>query len=340
MIGGYGPSLALGIIVMLSLWAFFFIYRSLASPKSPGDENGVSVQDEVKQRPRAAGDAGATDKPKENGCQVSETQDDCSAEPREQELLQDMSSVPESDHGAGPYSSSPDKVDRLAAEEHHPSSVPDHPEYLSNGGDLSAAKIETVGAEKKPGEADVDVDAKWEKTEISIMEATMNDNEWLNENWSAIKLNLGSSDRLQEVDLEDPEGEPEDSTPVEGLMEEAKAAGILESDPVGKKVAAVQPMPQSVGVSFKVHYITHSPSQQLAVTGNHKELGSWESYVALNQDKDGFWCNSIPLPSDCELEWKFVMVEEGKVRRWEECCNRHLDTGRDDIQAHKWWGYL
>ncbi|MBN3279483.1 STBD1 protein, partial [Polyodon spathula] len=96
-------------------------------------------------------------------------------------------------------------------------------------------------------------------------------------------------------------------------------------------------MPQNVSVSFRVHYITCSPFQLIAVTGNHRELGNWENYVPLRQDKDGFWCNSITLPADVKMEWKFVMVENGKIKRWEECLNRCLETTHD-IQAHKWWG--
>nr|DBA28750.1 TPA: hypothetical protein GDO54_009055 [Pyxicephalus adspersus] len=106
-----------------------------------------------------------------------------------------------------------------------------------------------------------------------------------------------------------------------------------------KRVAAVQPIPQSVSLSFKVHYITHSNSQMIAVTGDHEKLGEWENFVPLTSDKDGYWSYTVTLPADANIEWKFVMVENGKIKRWEECNNRHLRTNHEDIAAQQWWGY-
>ncbi|XP_078532513.1 starch-binding domain-containing protein 1 [Lissotriton helveticus] len=112
-----------------------------------------------------------------------------------------------------------------------------------------------------------------------------------------------------------------------------------EGDSKMRKIAAVTPMPQNVSVKFRVHYITHSDSQLIAVTGNHESLGEWDVFVPLKPDKDGFWSDSVLLPGDSSVEWKFVMVESGKIRRWEECNNRSLKTGHDDAEAHQWWGY-
>ncbi|XP_044284417.1 starch-binding domain-containing protein 1 [Varanus komodoensis] len=106
-----------------------------------------------------------------------------------------------------------------------------------------------------------------------------------------------------------------------------------------KRVAAVSPMPQTVHVVFRVHYITHSEAQLIAVTGDHECLGQWQHYVPLRCDKDGFWSDSVVLPVDTRVEWKFILVENGKVRRWEECGNRTLITEHEDRVAHKWWGY-
>ncbi|KAL4617314.1 starch-binding domain-containing protein 1 [Arapaima gigas] len=60
--------------------------------------------------------------------------------------------------------------------------------------------------------------------------------------------------------------------------------------------------------------------------------------------------NKIPKPEestplecerDCQVEWKFVLIEDGKICRWEECCNRHLYTGHDEaISLNKCWGYI
>uniref|UniRef100_A0ABM5GKI3 Starch-binding domain-containing protein 1 isoform X2 n=1 Tax=Pogona vitticeps TaxID=103695 RepID=A0ABM5GKI3_9SAUR len=106
-----------------------------------------------------------------------------------------------------------------------------------------------------------------------------------------------------------------------------------------KRVAAVSPMPQTVHVLFRVHYITHSEAQLIAITGDHECLGQWQHYVPLRCDKYGFWSDSVILPVDTRVEWKFIVVENGKVRRWEECDNRVLTTDHQDRVAHKWWGY-
>ncbi|XP_025945896.1 starch-binding domain-containing protein 1 [Apteryx rowi] len=106
-----------------------------------------------------------------------------------------------------------------------------------------------------------------------------------------------------------------------------------------KRVAAVPPMLQNIHVTFRVHYITHSDAQLIGVTGDHECLGQWHSYVPLKYDKDGFWSESIILPVDTKVEWKFILVENGKVRRWEECSNRTLVTAHEDQMAHQWWGY-
>ncbi|XP_030046437.1 starch-binding domain-containing protein 1 [Microcaecilia unicolor] len=129
--------------------------------------------------------------------------------------------------------------------------------------------------------------------------------------------------------------------------EEVAKSGLVEAEaksPEGdgkiKQVAAISPMPQNIHVTFKVHYITQSDIQLIAVTGDHKNLGVWEAYIPLKCDKDGFWSDSIALPADTRVVWKFVMVENGKIKRWEECSNRSLETGHDDKEAHQWWGYL
>lgn len=106
-----------------------------------------------------------------------------------------------------------------------------------------------------------------------------------------------------------------------------------------KRVAAVQPIPQNVSLGFKVHYITRSNSQMIAVIGDHEKLGEWENYVPLTSNKDGYWSQSVTLPADANIEWKFVMVESGKIKRWEECNNRHLRTAHEEIATQQWWGY-
>ncbi|XP_007495811.1 starch-binding domain-containing protein 1 isoform X2 [Monodelphis domestica] len=102
-----------------------------------------------------------------------------------------------------------------------------------------------------------------------------------------------------------------------------------------KRVAAVS---QQVNVQFQVHYVTMSDASLVAVTGDHETLGGWHSYIPLQCGKDWFWSRSVPLPIDTTLKWKFVVVENGSIIRWEECCNRILETGHEDKIVYKWWG--
>lgn len=122
---------------------------------------------------------------------------------------------------------------------------------------------------------------------------------------------------------------------------QTSALSLEESLDSSKKVLAVQPMPQNVNVTFCIHYLTHSPYQKLAVTGNHEELGNWKEFIPLEKSKDGHWSTVIGLPAESHVEWKFVVLDKGGVCRWEECGNRFLETGYgDDLIVHKWWGIL
>ncbi|KAM9381828.1 starch-binding domain-containing protein 1 [Phaethornis superciliosus] len=129
-----------------------------------------------------------------------------------------------------------------------------------------------------------------------------------------------------------------------GSMEDSESKELeqgdcLDGDSKAKRVAAVPPMFQNIHVTFRVHYITHTESHQLGITGDHECLGQWHSYVPLKYDKDGFWSASVALPVDTKVEWKFILVENGKVRRWEECGNRTLVTEHEDQIVHRWWGH-
>ncbi|XP_072107994.1 uncharacterized protein stbd1 [Mobula birostris] len=122
--------------------------------------------------------------------------------------------------------------------------------------------------------------------------------------------------------------------------ESERTATSLESENLAKKVAAVSPLPlNNISVSFNVHYMTCSNSQILAVTGNHESLGQWENYVPLKPNKDGFWSDTIQLPANSRFEWKYVVVENGKIWRWEECPNRYLETSHEDMEIYQCWGY-
>uniref|UniRef100_A0A8C8ZLJ2 Starch-binding domain-containing protein 1 n=1 Tax=Prolemur simus TaxID=1328070 RepID=A0A8C8ZLJ2_PROSS len=105
-----------------------------------------------------------------------------------------------------------------------------------------------------------------------------------------------------------------------------------------ERVAAMSSETQQVSVRFQVHYITSTDRQFMAVIGDHESLGRWNTYIPLHYNKNGFWSHSVFLPADTVVEWKFVLVENGKVTRWEECSNRFLETGHEDKVVHKWWG--
>lgn len=96
--------------------------------------------------------------------------------------------------------------------------------------------------------------------------------------------------------------------------------------------------PQQVSIQFQVHYTTSTDVQFIAVTGDHESLGGWNTYIPLHYCKDGLWSHAVFLPADTVVEWKFVLVENKKVTRWEECSNRLLQTGHEDKVVHGWWG--
>ncbi|XP_029921990.1 uncharacterized protein stbd1 [Myripristis murdjan] len=223
------------------------------------------------------------------------------------------------------------------------------------------------GGDKKEGmHAEDEKEEDFEKTEISIMEATMDNNEWITDGnyqvlpWMSFSLPSFPQNQTKTDQLPTEEHQHDDSTvpvtetaaasvettttditPSTDAKESSALSLIDENIENNKKVVAVQPMPQNVNVTFCVHYLTHSPSQKVAVTGNQQELGSWKEFIPLERAKDGYWASVISLPAESHVEWKFVLLDEGEVCRWEECDNRLLDTGYgDDLHVHKWWGFL
>lgn len=176
-----------------------------------------------------------------------------------------------------------------------------------------------------------------EKTEISIMEATMDHNEWITDGNYQVPpwMNVLCFSK---------DGTSEESTDIFTSVENKFTAVTPipeENTENAKRVLAVQPMPQNVNVTFRIHYLTLSPYQTVAVTGDQQELGLWKSVVPLERAKDGYWSCMVSLPAESHVEWKFVVLEKGEVCRWEECGNRLLYTGYgDDLLVHKWWGFL
>lgn len=198
--------------------------------------------------------------------------------------------------------------------------------------------------EKRSIKEDSEMEVDYERTEISIMEATMDHNEWITDGAAPVPPWLTHSP----LDPPKPTQVPSDQSPAP----QASAADVppppdvhqLFADEIVdhfKKVVAVQPMPQNVNVTFRVHYSTQSPYQTVAVTGDQPELGSWKEFIPLEKVREGHWSAVVSLPSERSMEWKFVLLDKGEVCRWEECGNRLLDTGvGDDVVVHKWWGLV
>ncbi|XP_027134452.1 uncharacterized protein stbd1 [Larimichthys crocea] len=209
---------------------------------------------------------------------------------------------------------------------------------------------------KKENKEEEEKEEDYEKTEISIMEATMDNNEWITEsNYQVLPwLGLSASSFVQDQTKINqlPTEECQyisagtdttciDTTDIPPSTEDIALSLVEENTENNKKVVAVQPMPQNVNVTFRVHYFTQSPYQTVAVTGNQQELGNWKGFIPLERAKDGHWATVVSLPAESNVEWKFVVLDKGEVCRWEECGNRLLDTGYgDDLLVHKWWGLL
>ncbi|CAL8384685.1 unnamed protein product [Gadus morhua 'NCC'] len=126
------------------------------------------------------------------------------------------------------------------------------------------------------------------------------------------------------------------TTPPNIVTESSQTFEDENPDTTGSIIVATVP------VSFGVRYFTHSPGQNLAVTGDHQDMGSWTGFIPLEEKENGYWSRTMRLPSMMQVEWKFVVMDEaGEVHRWEECDNRWFETGSDAhscIQLHKCWG--
>ncbi|XP_020486211.1 titin homolog [Labrus bergylta] len=214
-----------------------------------------------------------------------------------------------------------------------------------------------VGVGKKEDtKAEEEEAMDFDKTGISIMEATMDNNEWITDSnyqvlpWMNLSAQSISQDHTKPNQLSTEESSAECDvsyivTTDKPSATEVKQTGDLslldENSENSKKVLAVQPMPQNVNVTFRVHYCTQSPYQTMAVTGDQQELGNWKGFIPLERAKDGHWATVVSLPAECHVQWKFVLLNKGEVSRWEECGNRFLETGSgDDLLVHKWWGLL
>ncbi|XP_068430510.1 uncharacterized protein stbd1 [Clinocottus analis] len=218
----------------------------------------------------------------------------------------------------------------------------------------SDVKVVVVSKEEKKErsvEMKEEMEEDYEKTEISIMEATMDYNEWIMEsNYQDFpEMNL-SAPSFAADDTKSNQLPSEECKYISAgadaidipLTAEVKENGTLSLVAENIRSAAVdQPMAQNVDVTFSVHYFTQSPFQTVAVAGNQQELGNWKGFVPLEKAKDGHWATVVRLPAESHVEWKFVVVDNGQVCRWEECGNRLLHTGTGDkLLVHKCWARL
>ncbi|XP_010891906.2 uncharacterized protein stbd1 [Esox lucius] len=187
------------------------------------------------------------------------------------------------------------------------------------------------------------IEESYGKVEINIMEATMDCNEWMAVSGTDTQKHTDSIEFLGEMEQRQPIDPPDDLADSSKVREARIPLESLLGDLHGKKMAATLPIKlETVTLRFCIHYHTHSPQQELAVTGNQPELGSWKGFVPLERGPDGFWVSSVLLPVERQVEWKFVLVEDGLIKRWEECVNRCLETGSggEEVMLHKWWGCL
>ncbi|XP_038845476.1 uncharacterized protein stbd1 [Salvelinus namaycush] len=204
---------------------------------------------------------------------------------------------------------------------------------------------------------DTRVESSCQEVEINIMEATMDYNEWMTVSVTDAEGNADtpwvrishSSDCSAEAEHHPTETQhnADDSTmtetPTSKVKETETTPVSLDGDLQENKMAAVLPNePHAVQVRFCIHYNTLSPRQELAVTGNQPALGSWKGFVPLERGQDGFWASWVALPAEKLVEWKFVLVENGEIQRWEESENRHLETGHGGgaVNLNRWWGFL
>ncbi|KAM6975152.1 uncharacterized protein stbd1 [Tautogolabrus adspersus] len=222
--------------------------------------------------------------------------------------------------------------------------------------EIKEKKAQVGVGKKEDTKAEEEEAMDLDKTGISIMEATMDNNEWITDSnyqvlpWMNLSAPSISQDHTKQNQLSTEESSAEsdvsfivttDEPPATEVKQTSDLSLVDENSENSKKVQAVQPMPQNVNVTFRVHYCTQSPYQTVAVTGDQQELGNWKGFIPLERAKDGHWATVVSLPTECHVQWKFVLLNKGEVCRWEECGNRFLETGSgDDLLVHKWWGLL
>ena len=81
-------------------------------------------------------------------------------------------------------------------------------------------------------------------------------------------------------------------------------------------------------ITFQMKYNTQ-PGEDLGVIGSISELGSWDQNKALrmNWNDGNIWKSSInyDFGREKEFEFKFIFIENGRVKKWEDGNNRKLE---------------
>ena len=81
-------------------------------------------------------------------------------------------------------------------------------------------------------------------------------------------------------------------------------------------------------ITFQMKYNTQ-PGEDLGVIGSISELGSWDQNRALrmNWNDGNIWKASInyDFSREKEFEFKYIFIENGRVKKWEDGNNRKLE---------------
>ncbi|XP_074011106.1 starch-binding domain-containing protein 1 [Numenius arquata] len=312
---GLWPALVVGLLAALVAWLWY------GGGDGRGEEGGGGS-------PQARGEAAAAGEGLLGSDEQALLEDKAAALSSPQKPGEDLAAVPRKELNhvpSGGASGKPLEMEKLLPKQ----GVTDSKEHPADGHGSQAGRLRPQTGQASDGwcvmnlaGASGDVCKDRSKEQLG-QPAESTDHE----EWEVVSEHLAWGEAGKNGSMEDPDSK------------EWEQGDCPDGDLKAKRVAAVPPMFQNIHVTFRIHYITHSDAQLIGVTGDHECLGQWHSYVPLKYDKDGFWSESISLPVDTTVEWKFILVENGKVRRWEECGNRTLVTEHEDKIVHRWWGH-
>ena len=84
-------------------------------------------------------------------------------------------------------------------------------------------------------------------------------------------------------------------------------------------------------IIFQMKYNTQ-PGEDLGVIGSIPELGTWDQNRALrmNWNDGNIWkaCINYDFGREKEIEFKYIFIENGRVKRWEDGNNRKLEYSK------------